>query len=541
MRVYFNQEALAATRRGKTDIMDIATTDKINGGGASADVGAPHVSKGGAGRAVVVGAGFGGIAAALRLRAKGYDVTLLDRAPRCGGRAQVFERDGFRHDAGPTVVTANFLFAELFELFGKRMEDYITLVPLDPWYRFRFPDGSTFDYGGTVEDTLNEIRKFEPADADGYLKLLKHSEKLFDAGFTRLADQPFHNPLTMIGQIPALVRLQSYNTVWQFISKYLKNDKIRQAFSIQPLLVGGSPFDTTSIYGLIHYLERKWGVQFAMGGTGAIVDGLHKLMVEEGVEVRLNTTVDKIETASGRVRGVRLESGETMRADVVVSNADPLHLYSHMLEGKDRRWSARIKTKYMRKSMGLYVLYFGTRKQYPDVAHHTIWLGARYRELLDEIFKQKKLADDFSLYLHRPTATDPSFAPEGCDSYYVLCPVPNLDGDINWADEGPKLQQRIIDALDQTMLPGLNDTITGAFHMTPEDFAHDYLSEAGAGFSVAPHFTQSAWFRFHNRAEGPEGLYLVGAGTHPGAGMPGVLCSAKVIEKLVPSPVSTDA
>jgi phytoene desaturase len=521
--------------------MDIVT-DRVNAGGSPAEVASAHQTRTGSkNRAVAVGAGFGGMAAALRLRAKGYDVTLVDRAPRCGGRAQVFERDGFRHDAGPTVITADFLFRELFELFGKRLEDYLTLVPLDPWYRFRFPDGSTFDYGGTVEDTLNEIRKFEPADADGYLKLLAHSEKLFDAGFTRLADQPFHNPLTMIGQIPTLVRLRSHNTVWQAICRHLKNDKIRQAFSIQPLLVGGSPFDTTSIYGLIHYLERKWGVYFAMGGTGAIVDALHKLMEEEGIEVRLNTTVDKIATSSGRVSGVRLEGGETLPADVVVSNADPLHLYRHMLDDADRRWSARLKTKYMRKSMGLYVLYFGTTRKYPEVAHHTIWLGARYRELLDEIFKKKKLADDFSLYVHRPTATDSSFAPAGCDSFYVLCPVPNLDGNIDWDKEGPRLRQRIVDALDKTMLPGLNETITADFYMTPADFQHDYLSEAGAGFSVAPHFTQSAWFRFHNRAEGPKGLYLVGAGTHPGAGMPGVLSSAKVIEKLVPAPVAVGA
>jgi len=487
---------------------------------------------------VVIGAGFGGMAAALRLRAKGYDVTLVDRAPRCGGRAQVFERDGFRHDAGPTVITADFLFRELFELFGKRLEDYLTLVPLDPWYRFRFPDGSTFDYGGTVEDTLAEIRKFEPADANGYLSLLAHSEKLFDAGFTRLADQPFHSPWAMIREIPTLVRLRSHNTVWQFISKHLKNKKIRQAFSIQPLLVGGSPFNTTSIYGLIHYLERKWGVYFAMGGTGAIVNALHRLMAEEGIEVRLNTTVDKIETSSGRVSGVRLASDETLSADVVVSNADPLHLYQNMLDENDRGWSAGVKTRYMRKSMGLYVLYFGTTKQYPDVAHHTIWLGARYRELLDEIFKKKTLAKDFSLYVHRPTATDPSFAPAGCDSFYVLCPVPNLDADLDWTVEGPRLQQRIIDALDQTMLPELKQHVTADFYMTPEDFRDDYLSVAGAGFSVAPHFTQSAWFRFHNRAEGPEGLYLVGAGTHPGAGMPGVLSSAKVVEKLVPQAVS---
>ncbi len=515
--------------------METSSHQALDQPGAQEHETAPGMARGqGAERAVVVGAGFGGMAAALRLRAKGYDVTLIDRAGRCGGRAQVFEREGFRHDAGPTVITADFLFRELFELFGKHMEDYLTLVPLDPWYRFRFPDGSTFDYGGTVEDTLAEIRRFEPADADGYLKLLAHSQKLFDAGFTRLADQPFHSPWAMIREIPTLVRLNSHHTVWQAISKHLKNDKIRQAFSIQPLLVGGSPFDTTSIYGLIHYLERKWGVYFAMGGTGAIVDALHKLMVEEGVKVRLNTTVDKIETAGGGVTGVRLEGGEHVPARTVVSNADPLHLYGHMLDEDDRRWSANLKKRYMRKSMGLYVLYFGTRRKYSDVAHHTIWLGQRYKELLDEIFKQKKLADDFSLYVHRPTATDPSFAPEGCDSFYVLCPVPNLDAELDWSLEGPRLRDRIVDALHKTMLPGLKESIAADFYMTPEDFKHDYLSEAGAGFSVAPHFTQSAWFRFHNRAEGPEGLYLVGAGTHPGAGMPGVLSSAKVVEKLVP-------
>lgn len=519
------------------------TADKASGeaGPAEAMPAPKAVRSGAAARAVVIGAGFGGMAAALRLRAKGYDVTLFDRAGRCGGRAQVFEREGFRHDAGPTVITADFLFRELFELFGKRMEDYLTLVPLDPWYRFRFPDGSTFDYGGTVEDTLAEIRKFEPEDADGYLRLLAHSQKLFDAGFTRLADQPFHAAWSMIREIPTLVRLKSHNTVWQLICKHLKNPKIRQAFSIQPLLVGGSPFDTTSIYGLIHYLERKWGVYFAMGGTGAIVDALHKLMVEEGIEVRLKTTVEKIETASGRVSGVRLGDGQTIAAQVIVSNADPLHLYSHMLDAKDRRWSARLKTKYMRKSMGLYVLYFGTRQQYPDIAHHTIWLGVRYRELLDEIFRKKKLADDFSLYVHRPTATDPGFAPEGCDSFYVLCPVPNLEGNLDWSVEGPRLQQRIVEALDETMLPGLKQSITADFYMTPEDFRRDYLSEAGAGFSVAPHFTQSAWFRFHNRAEGPAGLYLVGAGTHPGAGMPGVLSSARLVEKLVPAAAAARA
>ncbi|MEQ1695338.1 MAG: phytoene desaturase family protein [Hyphomicrobiaceae bacterium] len=487
--------------------------------------------------AVVIGSGFGGLASALRMRAKGYRVTLIERGSRLGGRAQVFERGGFRHDAGPTVITAPFLFDELFALFGKRREDYVTFVPLDPWYRFYYQDGTTFDYGGTIEDTLREIRRFEPADAEGYQALLEHSRKLFDAGFTGLADQPFHKLTTMLAQVPTLRRLRADRSVWQLICKHLKHPKLREAFSIQPLLVGGSPFDTTSIYGLIHYLERKWGVWFAMGGTGAVVSALERLMREQGVEIRLNTTVTNLELTTARrpkVTGVRLEDGTVIKAALVVSNVDPLHLYGAMTGEARKPLAIQLKQR-SHKTMGLFVLYFGTTKTYPNVAHHTIWLGPRYRELLDDIFNKKILSNDFSLYLHRPTATDKSFAPEGCDSFYVLCPVPNLDGGQDWSIEGPKLRARIIAELDRTLLPGLTQAITQDFYMTPEDFKHDYLSPAGAGFSISPHFTQSAWFRFHNLSEAIDGLYLTGAGTHPGAGMPGVLCSAKVVDRLVPT------
>lgn len=484
-------------------------------------------------KALVIGAGLGGIAAALRLRAKGYGVTLVDRAPMLGGRAQVFEREGFRHDAGPTVITAPFLFDELFSLFGKSREDYVTFVPLSPWYRFRFPDGTHFDYGGTVEDTLAEIGKISPADKDGYLRLVEQSKKLFDAGFTQLADQPFHSLPMMLGQIPTLGKLRADRTVWQLVCKYLQHPKLREAFSIQPLLVGGSPFDTTSIYGLIHYLERKWGVFFAMGGTGAIVDAMRRLMVEEGIQIRLNTTADQILFEGKRAVGAVI-NGEHVTADIIVTNADPMHLYREMVPEASLSPALKLKRN-SRLSMGLYVLYFGTKRQYPDVAHHTIWLGRRYRSLLDDIFKKRILTDDFSLYVHRPTATDQSFAPAGCDSFYVLAPVPNLLGKQDWSVEGPKLRDRIVTALDQTMLPGLKETITADFFMTPADFETRYLSYAGAGFSIAPYFSQSAWFRFHNKAEGFENLYLVGAGTHPGAGMPGVLCSAKVIDRLVPA------
>ncbi len=483
--------------------------------------------------ALVIGAGFGGLAAALRLRAKGYDVTVLDRCSRAGGRAQVFERDGFRHDAGPTVLTAPFLFDELFALFGRSTADYVNLVPVEPWYRFRFPTGEQFDYGGTLDDTLKEIERFNPADMQGYRDLLAQSKKIFEVGFTELSGHPFDRFGTMLRQVPNLVRLGCYRTVWQLVSRHLKDPRLRQVFSIQPLLVGGNPFDTTSIYNLIHFLEREWGVHFAMGGTGALVDGLVRLMDEQGIQLRLNTTVDRIRVENGTATGVDLASGEVVHADVVVSNADPVHLYKNMLDDQYQSALVRLKKKRRKYSMGLFVLFFGTRRQYPEVAHHTIWLGQRFKDLLAEIFSGRDLPEDFSLYLHRPTATDPSFAPEGCDSFYVLAPVPNLLAGIDWAAEGPKLQKRIVEALDASILPGLSETITGDFYMTPEDFSEDYLSVAGAGFSIAPVFSQSAWFRFHNRGEGPRNLYLVGAGTHPGAGLPGVLCSAKVLDRLV--------
>jgi phytoene desaturase len=486
-------------------------------------------------RAVVVGAGFGGMAAALRLAAKGYRVTVLDRARMLGGRAQVFEKDGFKHDAGPTVITAPFLIEELFDLFGKKSSDYFTLKSLTPWYRFYFDeDGSTFDYGGTLEETLAALRAVDPLDGDGYLKMLEHSKALFDAGFTNLADQPFHNPLTMVGQIPRLVQLGSYRSVWDFVTKYFHSPKIRQALSIQPLLVGGSPFDTTSIYGLIHYLERKWGVFYAEGGTGAIVAALGKLMEEEGVEIRLKTTVDSIVVDGGVATGVRLTNGTIVPADIVVSDADPMHLFGDMIPARDQGMTARLKRKTARMSMGLFLLYFGTGRQYPEVARHTIWLGKRYKGLLDDIFHKKVLAEDFSLYIHRPSATDPSFAPAGCDAFYVLCPVPNLKADIDWKKEAPLLRDRIVAGLERTILPGLSETIRAEITITPEYFKSAYLSHVGAGFSIAPHFTQSAYFRFHNKAEGIRNLYLTGAGTHPGAGIPGVICSAKVIDRLIP-------
>lgn len=484
-------------------------------------------------KAIVIGGGFGGMAAALRARALGYEVCVFDRMDRLGGRAQVYEHGGIRHDAGPTVITAPFLITELFELFDRSMDDYLTMVELDPWYRFVFDDGRQFDYGGTVDDTLNEIAKFNPDDCGGYRKLVEQSKKIFDVGFDQLADQPFHTGRKMMATLPSLIKLKAYQSVYGHVSDYIKDPQLRRAFSIQSLLLGGNPFDTTSIYGLIHYLERKWGIHFVMGGTGALVDGIGRLMREVGIDIRLNTTIDRIKTENKTATGVVLDNGEEISADITISNADPTHLYHDMVDRDDLSLAARIKQKTARYSMGLFVLYFGTTKQYPDVAHHTIWMGKRYKSLLHDIFHEKVLPDDFSLYLHRPTATDKSFAPDGWDSFYVLAPVPNLQADIDWQVEGPKLRDRIVRALDDSILPGLGNTITGDFFKTPMDFESDYLSTHGAGFSIAPLLRQSGWFRFHNKSESLDNLYLVGAGTHPGAGLPGVISSAKVVDNLI--------
>ena len=485
-------------------------------------------------RSLVIGAGLGGIAAALRLRAKGDDVEVIERLSAPGGRAQVFERNGFKHDAGPTVITAPFLFDELFDLFGEKREEYLDFKPLDLWYRFYFDaTGDTFDYTASIKKTKEEISRFSPKDADGYDRLLKTSKAIFDIGFTKLADKPFIKFTSMLAQIPSLLKLKSYLSVAQLINMHIKHPQIRQAFSIHPLLVGGNPFDTTSIYALIHYLEREWGVFFCMGGTGKLIKELEALMIRQGISIRYNTDIEQILIQNGRSTGVLTSSGEVVSSDRIICNADTPTVYDELLSKQPKLRKKVIPDKLTRYSMGLYVLFFGTRKKYDSIAHHTIWMGKRFRALLADIFNSKILADDFSLYLHRPTATDPSFAPDGCDSFYVLCPVPNLQGNVNWDVQGPALQERIVTALNRTIMPGLKNTITDAFWMSPYEFRSNYRAKHGAGFSIAPIFAQSAWFRYHNQDPHIENLFLTGAGTHPGAGMPGVLCSAKVVENII--------
>ena len=489
-------------------------------------------------KAMVVGAGFGGIASALRLRALGHEVEIVERQPCLGGRARVFEKEGFTYDAGPTVVTAPFLFEELFSLFGRDFQDEVDLRPLEPWYRISFADGNHFDYGGTVEDTLNEIERFEPADRQGYVQLLEMSRKIFDIGFTKLSDHPFLKLSDLAAQIPHLIALKSYRSVFGLVSSYIKNPYLRKIFSIHPLLVGGNPFDTTSIYTLIHYLERKWGVHYSMGGMGAIVSALGRLMVSQGIQIRLGRTVKRLSVTADKISGAHLDDGTYRKADLFVMNADPPFVYRHLLPTDHQRWWDNLRIQRLKYSMGLFVLYFGTDRKYENIAHHTIWMGPRFKGLLRDIFHKKRLADDFSLYIHRPTATDPDMAPSGCDSFYVLSPVPNLQGDIDWSEVADRYRDRIFETLEQHLLPNLRQHLVHSFYMTPVDFKNDYLSSWGSGFSIAPLFHQSAWFRFHSRDPRIPNLFFVGAGTHPGAGVPGVLCSAKVLQNVLTADVN---
>lgn len=483
----------------------------------------------GAQHAIVIGAGFGGIAAALRARRQGYQVTVVERQPAIGGRARVFRQDGFTFDAGPTVITAPQLFEELFALFGERLSDHVALLPVRPWYRIVFADGRHFDYGSSAEEMRAAVAAFAPDDVAGYDRLMERSRALYEVGFDQLGAQPFHTWGSMLRALPAIIRFGGYLSVSALVSRFIRDKALRKVFSLQPLLIGGHPFRTSAIYALIPYLEQKWGVWFPRGGTAALVSALEGLMIRQGIQLQLGRTVSRIMVIGGRAAGVELEGGERLSAHIVIANSDAPQVHAALLPDPVRR---RRKVDRMNYSMGLFVLCFGTDRSWPDVAHHTIILGERWRALLDEIFDGDQVPDDPSMYLHRPAATDPSLQPPGQDGFYVLAPVPNLRGGIDWGRAAPLLRNRILELLEEGVLPGLSGHIVTERSMTPQDFAHDYLSRHGAGFSVAPTLLQSAFFRFHNRGPIP-GLYLVGAGTHPGAGVPGVLTTAKVMESLL--------
>jgi phytoene desaturase len=502
----------------------------VRGGSQNGADGRPH--------AIVIGSGFGGLAAAVRLGARGYRVTVLEKLEAPGGRAFVYRQDGFTFDAGPTVITAPFLLEELWALCGKRMADDIDLRPVSPYYRIRFDDGAVFNYTGDSESMKAEIARFSPSDVAGYERFLKASEAIYKVGFEELGHVPFSDWTDMAKVLPKLLKLEGYRTVYSMACKHVKDARLRVVLTFQSLLVGGNPFATTSVYCLIAFLERRWGVHFAMGGTGSLVTGLVKLIEGQGNDVRCNQSVAEITVKNGAATGVRMANGELLAADVVVSNADSATTYHHLIAPEHRRRWTDARIEKARYSMSLFVWYFGTRRQYPDVAHHTIALGPRYRELLTDIFERKHLASDFSMYLHRPTATDPSLAPPGCDAFYVLAPVPHLQSGTDWRERAEPYRQAMEKRLQDTLLPDLSNQIATSRVLTPQDFQDRLSSFRGAAFGLEPVLTQSAWFRPHNQSEDIRGLYLVGAGTHPGAGLPGVLSSARVLDTIVPSPVA---
>jgi len=484
--------------------------------------------------AIVIGSGFGGLAAAVRLGARGYRVTVLEKLDAPGGRAYVFRQDGFTFDAGPTIVTAPFLFEDLWKLCGKTLADDVELRPVSPFYRIRFDDGEIFDCSADAGEMRDAVRRLAPGDVAGYERFMAMSRTICRIGFEELGHLPFGSPKDMARVLPDLLRLGSYRSVYGMVSKYVRDPRLRIVLSFHPLLIGGNPFTTTAVYSLIAHLERHWGVHFAMGGTGRLVQGLVRLIEGQGGSVRCDAEVAEIEVENGAATGVRLATGERLAARIVVSNADSANTYRKLLPDRyRRRWTDR-RLDRSRYSMSLFVWYFGTRRRYDEVQHHTILLGPRYRGLLDDIFTRKRLADDFSLYLHRPTATDRSLAPAGCDAFYVLSPVPNLAGDVDWTTMAEVYRARISRHLGATLLPGLEENIATSRLMTPLDFRDRLSSHQGAAFGLEPVLMQSAWFRPHNRSEEVERLFLVGAGTHPGAGLPGVLSSARVLDQVVP-------
>jgi phytoene desaturase len=487
-----------------------------------------------ASHAIVIGSGFGGLAAAVRLGAKGWKVTVLERLDAPGGRASVHRQDGFTFDAGPTIVTAPFLFEDLWRLAGRELAQDVALEALDPFYRLVFDDGDTLDCHADADAMRAEVARISPADLTGYDAFMERSRKICALGFETLGHRPFTSLRDMGRFAPDLLKLGGRRSVHGLVSSFVRHPKLRIALSFHPLFVGGNPFQTTAVYGLISHLERRWGVHFAMGGTGSLVSGLVRLIEGQGGRLRTHAEVQEIVVEDGRVRGVRLASGETLAADIVVSNADAADTYLNLVPGRWRRRWTNARLERAKYSMSLFVWYFGTRRRWLDVQHHTILLGPRYRGLLDDIFSNRGLAPDMSLYLHRPTATDPSLAPAGCDAFYVLSPVPHLDAPIDWETQAEPYRRAIAERLSRTLLPGLEDEIVTSRITTPVDFAQRYRAVKGAAFSLAPTLLQSGWFRPNPKSEDVEGLYLVGGGVQPGAGLPGVLSSARMVGELVP-------
>lgn len=489
--------------------------------------------------AIVIGAGLGGLSAAMRLGAKGWKVTVVDKLDTAGGRGSALHADGHRFDLGPTIVTCPQVFRELWAACGRDFDADVDLRPLDPFYEIRWPDGSVFTARASTEEMLDEVRRLSPGDADGYLAFLRDARRRYVVGFEGMVAKPMHLFRDTAKVLPKFAMLRADRSILALASKHVRDPRLRMALSFHPLFIGGDPRHVTSMYALVSHLEKEFGVHYAVGGVAAIAEAMRTVVISQGGKVRFGTEVDEITFDGNKASGVRLETGETLAADIVVSNADAGYTYDHLMRARrKKRWTGP-KLKRTRWSMGLFVWYFGTkgtRSKWADVGHHTILSGPRYEGLLKDIFTRGHLADDMSLYVHRPSVNDPTVAPDGGDTFYALSPVPHLGHKtpVDWTDMAENYRQKVQNILEERLLPGLGMHLTASEVFTPETFRDRYLSPHGAGFSIEPRILQSAWFRPHNVSEEAEGLYLVGAGTHPGAGLPGVVSSAEVLAKLVP-------
>jgi phytoene desaturase len=485
-------------------------------------------------KAAVIGAGIGGLALAIRLQSAGVDTTIFEARDKPGGRAYFWKRDGFTFDAGPTVITAPDALRELWRISGHDISEDVKLVPVSPFYRLSWPDGVAFDYSGDDAQLGAEIARLSPEDVAGYRRFLKYSEGVYHEGYEKLGHVAFLDFGSMVRAAPALMKYQAWRSVYSMVSRYVKNEKLRQALSFHTLLVGGNPMTTSAIYALIHKLERDGGVWFAEGGTNRLVAGMVRHFERLGGVVRLGDAVSAIHTLGDRVTGLRTESGFELVVDAVASNADIVHSYRTLL--KDSRSAQRTASdlEHKRFSPSLFLVHFGLRGSFPEIPHHSILFGPRYQGLLEDIFDHGVVSEDFSLYLHHPSATDPGMAPEGHSTFYALAPVPHLGKfPADWSEVGPVLEERILAEITRRLIPDLKDRIVTKFSYAPPDFATDLKAHLGSAFSLEPILTQSAYFRVHNRDASISNLYFVGAGTHPGAGIPGVVGSAKATATLM--------
>ncbi len=485
-------------------------------------------------RVIVIGAGFGGLAAAIRLQAAGCQVTLVEARENLGGRAYQLKQEGFTFDMGPTLITAPHLLEDLWASAGRSFKEDVPLVPLSPFYRINFRDGRSFDYWGKAAEDEAEIARFEPRDVAGYRRFLADTQRIYQRAFADLAYQPFLTLGSLLLVTPELVRYQAHRSVYTFASRYFRDPHLRMVFSFHPLFIGGNPFRASAIYSIVPYLERLGGVHFAMGGMYTLVEAMGRLFRTLGGEVRCGMPVEQLLLKERRVTGVRLADGTSIEADVVVANSDVASTLLTLVPGPARSESVTNRMKRYDYSMSCFMLYLGLARRYEHLRHHTIFMPDRYREMIQAIFHGRGLPDDLALYLHAPTRTDPSMAPVGGESLYVLAPVPNLAHGIDWIRDAPAFRDRIIRFLEQEAgLQGLEASIVTEQTFTPLDFASELRSHLGAAFSIEPTLFQSAYFRPHNRSAAIEGLYFVGAGTHPGAGIPGVLLSAGITSRLV--------